>query len=402
MRQSYSNVIIPAIMNRIKDQFPIFKNIPSLVFLDNASTTQKPKLVIDKLIEVYTQYNSNVHRGLYPIAEKVNNEYELAREKIARFINADKSEIVFTSGTTDATNLIAQSLVNSGIISKNPSVLTTELEHHANFLPWQRITKEGLEFTNGRNIDNHQKYDVVAYSIISNVTGEFTDIKNLKKDNLKDSIFIADAAQAIAHTPIDVKQMDVDFLVFSGHKMFGPTGIGVMYAKKELLAKMEPFKVGGGMIDKVTKENSTWSQYPEKFEAGTPPIADAIALGDAVDFINDIGLDNIINTEEELKNYALNLLSKIEGIKIYHSKNPNAGPVISFTIEGIHPHDIAQFLGDKNICVRAGHHCTQILHRDVLKIPASVRVSFSIYNTKEEIDTLVDALKQCKSYYSNY
>lgn len=389
----------------IKKQFPIFTNIPGLVFLDNASTTQKPDIVLEKLNEVYTQYNSNVHRGLYPIADQVNSEYELAREKIAKLINADKEEIIFTSGTTDSTNLIAQSLLFSGIINKNSLVLTTEMEHHANFLPLQRVTEGSLEFArlsnSGLVFDNSKNYDVVAYSIISNVTGAYTDIRDLKKDNLSNAIFIADAAQAISHLKIDVKEMDVDFLVFSGHKMFGPTGIGVVYGKKELLQKMEPYRVGGGMISEVSRKSSSWAKSPYKFEAGTPPIADAIALGTAVDFINQIGITDISEYEQELRVYAYEKLTKVDGIKIYHNINNYSGAVISFTVENVHPHDMAQFLGDSNICVRAGHHCTQILHKEVFEIPASIRASFSIYNTKEEIDLLVDGINNCIKFYKH-
>jgi len=388
----------------LKKHFPIFSKIPELVFLDNASTTQKPQIVLDKLIEVYTQYNSNVHRGLYPIAEKVNMEFDLAREKIAKFINADKDEILFTSGTTDGTNFIAQSLLSSGIISTESKILTTEMEHHANFLPLQRVTKGKLDYAKLHmgelEFNKDTKYDIVAYSIFSNVTGAYTDIKNLKKDILKDSIFIADAAQAVAHSKIDVKEMDVDFLVFSGHKMFGPTGIGVLYGKKSLLEKMEPFKVGGGMIAEVNKSFSTWAKAPDKFEAGTPPIADAIALGVAVDFINSLGFELIEEIEDGLRKYTFSRLSEISGIKIYHNIDKFSGAVISFTVDGIHPHDIAQFLGESNICIRAGHHCTQILHKEVFQIPASVRISLSIYNSKEDIDKTIDELKKCIGFYS--
>ncbi len=393
-------------MTNIKDQFPIFKNIPDLVYLDNAATTQKPSVVIDKLVEVYTQYNSNVHRGLYTIAEKANIEYELAREKVAKLINADKDEIVFTSGTTDATNLIAQSLLLSGMVSDKSKVLTTEFEHHASFLPWQRIAKDNIEYAkqkdNKLEFSKDTQIDVVAYSVISNVTGKYTDINELRQGKLKNALFIADAAQAVAHIPIDVKQMNTDFLVFSGHKMFGPTGIGVLYGKKELLEKMEPFKVGGGMIDKVEKEYSTWTNSPEKFEAGTPAIADAIALGAAVDYIQSITFDHIIDIESKLRIYALEKLKNIPDITIYHSNEENSGSVISFTIKNIHPHDIAQFLGDRNICVRAGHHCTQILHRDVFEIPATVRVSLSIYNTQADVDTLIKAINDCINYFSAF
>ncbi|MBE2280003.1 MAG: cysteine desulfurase [Ignavibacteriaceae bacterium] len=388
----------------LKSQFPIFRNIPGLVFLDNASTTQKPQIVLDKLLDVYTKYNSNVHRGLYPIAVRADEEYDLARKRIARLINADKDEIVFTSGTTDSTNLIAASLLASGIIPEGANILTSEIEHHSNFLPWQNLTNGNLSFAkyeNGNlNYPTEQAFDVVVFTIMSNVTGKYIDIEELRKGELKNAIFIADAAQAIAHVPIDVKKMDVDFLVFSGHKMFGPTGVGIVYGKKELLNKMQPFKLGGGMINKVSKENFTSTTGPQKFEAGTPPIADAIALGEAVNFIEGIGFENIIPHEQNLRRYALNKLSQIKKIKIYHDDNDNSGAVISFTIYGIHPHDIAQYLGDNNICVRAGHHCTQILHKDVLQIPASVRVSMSIYNNENDIDNLIEELNNCIAYYS--
>ncbi len=385
----------------IKSEFPIFENHPDLVFLDNASTTQKPKEVLNKLLEVYTNYNANVHRGLYPIAEKINQEYEDARKKIAKFINADPEEVIFTSGTTDATNLIAESLVRSKLIPLEPKVLTTEAEHHANFLPWQRITDGKLKFlSTAENILN-EEYDVVAYSVVSNVTGQFNEIKELKEHkNLSKALFIADAAQAIAHNRIDVKEMDVDFLVFSGHKMFGPTGIGVLYGKKELLNKMEPFRVGGGMIREVKRTHSSWAELPNKFEAGTPAIADAIALGAAVDFINNLGINNINKHETELTQYALTKLKELNNINIYHNNSLNSGPVISFTIEGVHPHDIAQYLGDKSICVRAGHHCTQILHKEIFEIPASVRLSLSIYNTIEDIDYFIEELKNGIKVYT--
>lgn len=385
----------------IKSEFPIFENHPDLVFLDNASTTQKPKEVLNKLLEVYTNYNANVHRGLYPIAEKINQEYEDARKKIAKFINADPEEVIFTSGTTDATNLIAESLVRSKLIPLEPKVLTTEAEHHANFLPWQRITDGKLKFLSTAENVLNEEYNVVAYSVVSNVTGQFNEIKELKEHkNLSKALFIADAAQAIAHNRIDVKEMDVDFLVFSGHKMFGPTGIGVLYGKKELLNKMEPFRVGGGMIREVKRAHSSWAELPNKFEAGTPAIADAIALGVAVDFIKNLGINNINKDETELTQYALTKLKELNNINIYHNNSLNSGPVISFTIEGVHPHDIAQYLGDKSICVRAGHHCTQILHKEVFEIPASVRLSLSIYNTIEDIDYFIEELKNGIKVYT--
>lgn len=384
----------------IKKEFPIFEKNKELVFLDNASTTQKPRVVLDKLLEVYTTYNSNVHRGLYKIAIEADIQYEMARKKIANLINAEPEEIIFTSGTTDSINLLADSLVRSKIIPHNPSIITSELDHHSNILPWKKIINGNLNFNLNKASAFNYQFDLVAYSIISNVTGRYTNIEDLKEiENYKNAIFVADAAQAVAHMPIDVKEMDVDFLTFSGHKMFGPFGIGVLYGKSDLLKRMEPFKLGGGMIRDVTKTYSSWAPPPYRFEAGTPPIADAIALGTSVDFIEGLGLNNISVYEKKLKDYSLELLRNNNEIKIYHDSNDKAGAVISFTIDGVHPHDIAQFLGDRNICVRAGHHCTQIYHKEVLKIPASLRLSLSVYNTKEDIDRFVDELASSIKYY---
>lgn len=381
-----------------KESFPIFKNNPGLIFLDNASTTQKPDMVIKKVIEFYSLYNSNVHRGLYPIAEKADLEYQNAREKIAKFINADPDEIIFTSGTTEGVNLVANSLLNSGLISGESRIATTKSEHHSSFLPFINIFEKQFDFISLYNPE--KTYDIVIYSLISNVTGAYTDIKRIKKGPLKDALFIADAAQAVAHKKIDVKEMDVDFLVFSGHKMFGPTGIGVLYIKKTLITKLEPSKVGGGMIDSVSTESVTWKKDFSKFEAGTPNIAGAIGLGAAVDFIESVSINEIQTHERELTKYLLESLKKIPGIKLFHEDSIDSGAVVSFTIDKIHPHDIAQFLGEKGICVRAGHHCAQILHKEVFNIPASVRVSLSIYNTKEEVDTLCAELLASIKYFS--
>jgi cysteine desulfurase / selenocysteine lyase len=387
-------------LKEIKKEFPIFTNQSELVFLDNSSTTQKPNIVLNKLIEVYTNYNSNVHRGLYPIAEKINLEFELAREKIAKFINADKSEVIFTSGTTQGINFIAQSFLKSGIINNNSKILTTTKEHHSNFLPFQN---SGATLTIvddlSEAINSNEKFDIVVYSIVSNVTGEVTKLESIKRGNLENALFIADAAQAVGHINVDVKKMNIDVLAFSGHKMFGPTGIGILYVKKSILDKLSPVTLGGGIIKEVKRESVTFTDGVEKFEAGTPSIADAIALGAATDFIQDIGIDNIEKNEQLLKNYLLAELDKLKEVTTYHNRNSTSLGIVSFTVEGVHPHDIAQFLGDRNICVRAGHHCTQILHKEVLQIPASVRVSISIYNTVEDIDKLIAALRECIKYY---
>lgn len=392
---------------KIKNEFEIFKNNPDIVYLDNAATTQKPKTVIGKLIEVYTQYNSNVHRGLYSIAQKVDSEFEKARSKIASFINADIKEIIFTSGATESINDIVTSLVTSNILENQINVLTTELDHHSSFVPWQNITGASLEFATINDegdleFNTSIQYHVVTIPLVSNVTGELFNVKSLKKLNcLKDAIFIIDASQAVAHTKIDVKEIDAEFLVFSGHKMFGPTGIGVLFGKYKLLEKLNPFKFGGGMVNLVTKKSSDFKEIPYKFEAGTPAIAEAIALGASVEFINSIGIEQIEEYENELRDYFLDKISNIKEVRLFHNiKSKSSKSVFSFTINGIHPHDVAQFLADNNICVRAGNHCVQIYHKSTLNIPASVRVSLSIYNTKEDIDKLMDCLMDCVKYYA--
>ncbi len=385
----------------MKELFPIFQNIKDLVYLDNAATTQKPTVVIDALIDFYTRHNANVHRGLYPLSEDATNMYEDARKSLAEFINADSSEIIFTGGTTDSINQIAEDLIRSKIVKENPSVLLTELEHHSNILPWQRISKniKYIEVDSNFELKLNESYrsesfDVVSLALVSNVTGTINDIKKIREMFPK-SLIIVDAAQAMAHMKVDVKDLDVDFLVFSGHKMYGPTGIGVIYAKRELLEKMEPLKVGGGMIREVSKESATWAEIPEKFEAGTPPISEAVALAEAAKFISEIGFDKLTSHEDSLRKYLVSKLQEIEGIQIYHPPiNINAGSVISFSVESVHPHDIAQYLGENNICIRAGHHCTQILHKEILKIPASCRVSFAIYNDTSDIDALIAKLQE--------
>jgi cysteine desulfurase / selenocysteine lyase len=402
-------------ISTIKNQFPIFTNNPGLIYLDNASTSQKPQMVIDAIVDFYTKYNANVHRGIYPLSETATELYEAARLKVANFIKAKPEEVIFTSGTTDGINAIASSLVRSNMISSKPNILLTAIEHHSNILPWQEIENSTIEYipiNNEFEIDidyidqSTTKFDIASLTYVSNVTGTRIDIKKVvqKLRKLNPNIFIIiDAAQAIAHEPIDVRDLDIDFIVFSGHKMYGPTGIGVLYAKKEILEKMEPFRFGGGMIREVQKNKSTWAPVPEKFEAGTPPIAEAIGLAKAVDFLTILNDEagSLQVYENELRIYLYSKLKEIEGIKIYHPPiNKNAGAVISFTIEKIHPHDIAQFLGDNNICLRAGHHCTQILHRDVLEIPASLRVSLAVYNTKEEIDSLIEKLKEAIGIYT--
>lgn len=389
-----------------KSKFPIFRNNPELIYLDSASTTQKPKSVIDSLVSFYSKYNANVHRGLYNIAEKATEEYEKAREEIARFINAESDEIFFVSSATDGINLISSMLQSSGLIDRKPRIILSELEHHSNILPWQRLNPKEIDYlmiSSDFNLASQipdKDYDILSLTHGSNVTGTILPIKQLIDNSDRVKFTVLDATQTVAHRKVDVKSLDVDFLVFSSHKVYGPGGVGVVYGRREILDAVNPFRVGGGMIKEVNRNTATWADLPEKFEAGTPPIGDAIALAEAIRFIKEIGIVNIKNHEEKLRIKLVGELRKIEGINVYHPPlNFEALGVVSFNIDGIHPHDLAQFLGDMNICVRAGHHCTQILHRDVLNIPASVRVSVGIYNNISDIEKLVEGLKKAIKYY---
>jgi len=391
----------------IKDQFPIFTEYPELIFLDNASTTQKPQKVIQSLSDFYTKYNANVHRGLYPISEKATELFEESRVKIAKFINAEPDEIIFTAGTTDGLNALADSLYRSKMISDKPKILISEAEHHSNILPWQRLPDVELEYLEtliegleGLSIPSlRNDYDVISLSAISNVTGQLNPLVEIAGEK-NSGYLVADLAQAVGHTRVDVKALGIDFAVFSGHKMYGPMGIGILWGKREHLQRMQPFRVGGGMIREVTRKGATWSESPNRFEAGTPSVADAYALGAAVDFINSIGFSKIEKHEESLRKYLFTNLKKVEAITIYHPDlNQKASGVVSLSFDKAHPHDIAQFLGDNNICTRAGHHCTQILHREVLHIPASLRISLAIYNSKEDIDKLIEKLKEGMQIY---
>jgi cysteine desulfurase/selenocysteine lyase len=394
------------IFKSIKSQFPIFSNNPGLVYLDSAATTQKPRRVIQKITDYYSKYNANVHRGLYPLSEKSTDLYEEARRRIAKFINADPEEIIFTSSATDGLNAIPTMLSNSRLIDKHPRIVLSELEHHSNIIPWQRINPKSLEylmidsdFALGSTSESKQ-IDIISLTHASNVTGTILGIKEILQRNNNFKFSVLDASQSIAHMKIDVKDLGIDFMVFSSHKIYGPTGVGVLYAKKDILNTLDPFRFGGGMINEVKRESASWADIPEKFEAGTPPIAQAIGLREAIDFVEEIGFEKIRINEQELRIYLIEKLKNISGIRIYHPPlNVDALGIVSFTIDGIHPHDLAQFLGERKICVRAGHHCTQILHREVLNIPASVRVSLGVYNTKDDIEKLIEGIKSAMKYY---
>ena len=385
----------------IKNQFPIFKNNPDLIYFDNASTTQKPQCVIDAMVNFYSYCNANVHRGAYKIAEQATAQFENSRQIIAKFINAKQNEIIFTKGTTESINLIAYSL--ESILKPGDEIIISEMEHHSNIIPWQMLQKNNISIkyapiNNQGEIDIKQLESLITtntklISVIhmSNVLGSINSLDqiiNLAKQN--NILTLIDAAQSISHEKINVQKLDCDFLVFSGHKIMGPTGVGVLYMKAKHADSMEPFLRGGQMIKEVTKNNTTWNDSPWKFEAGTPNIAQVIGLSKSIEYINELGLDNIKSYEQDLLKYLLLSLKKIHDIDILAHHN-SSGPIVSFNIPGCHPYDIAKLLDGKNICIRAGHHCAQIL-MESLKINYTNRVSLFIYNSKKEIDYFIEHL----------
>ena len=391
---------------KIREDFPIFRNNPDLVFLDNASTTQKPQTVINTLSHYYENYNSNIHRGIYQIAEKATAAYEKTRDKVTEFIGAgDRRSIVFTKGTTESINLVANSWGGQNL-NPGDEVLITEMEHHSNIIPWQLICERtGAKLTyipinddGTLDLSNPEKHFTNKTKIVcvihqSNVFGTVNPItKIVKLAHEVGALVLVDGAQSTPHHRVNVSELNCDFFAFSGHKMMGPTGVGVLYAKPELLEAMNPFLGGGEMIRKVTLEGSTWNDIPWKFEAGTPNIAQVIGLGSAIDYINKIGWDTITNYENKLLIYAQDKLQSILGINIYGSAK-NKGAVISFNLENIHPHDVAHILDTYGIAIRAGHHCAQPIMKK-LNVAATNRASFYLYNTLEEIDKLSEGLQK--------
>nr|WP_309100274.1 cysteine desulfurase [Fredinandcohnia onubensis] len=399
----------------IRSMFPILDqevNGKPLVYLDSAATSQKPVTVIETLDRYYREYNSNVHRGVHTLGTKATDAYENAREKVRKFINASSiQEVIFTRGTTTAINTIAASYGRDNL-SEGDEIVITYMEHHANIIPWQQIAKRtgaklkyiplqedgSIDLKDVEEIVTNQT-KIVSVMMVSNVLGAINPIKVIAEiAHRNGAVMVVDGAQAAPHLKIDVKDLDCDFLAFSGHKMCGPTGIGVLYGKKALLEKMEPVETGGEMIDFVDLYESTWKELPWKLEAGTPIIAGAIGLGAAIDFLEDIGLDNILAHEHKLAAHAIERMSQVEGLTIYGPKH-RAG-VVTFNIEDVHPHDVATVLDAEGIAVRAGHHCAQPLMK-WLKVSATARASFYLYNTEEEIDKLVEGLIKTKEYFSN-
>ncbi len=397
-------------MKNIKSQFSIFQKHPDLVYLDSAASTQTPQVVLDAMDEYYNEYRANIHRGLYDLSARATEKYEEAREKVAAFIGAERNEIIFTSGTTHGLNFLARSLCKD--LKTGDNIVLTSYEHHANLVPWQEYAREkGIEL---RFIELNENYEldinsakqlidkntkVVSFSLISNVLGTITIASIPEIFEYAQSvgaITVLDAAQAVGHMGVDVKVIACDFFVFSGHKMYGPTGIGVLYGKKERLETLEPFFYGGDMIREVTYEKSSWADIPERFEGGTPNIAGAIGLAAAVNFIESIGILNIIDHEVHLQEKLFEELKKIDGLKIIGPGfgEPRIG-VVSFTLDGIHPHDIAEILNRDKVCIRAGHHCAMPLMKH-MGLPGTARVSLGIYNTIEDIEKCVAAIQKVK------
>lgn len=393
---------------KIKTDFPIFIDQPELVYLDSTATSLKPQQVIDKENEYYTKYTANIFRGIYKISEKATAEYEAVREKVAHFIGAKNAqEIVFTRNTTESINLIVHGLEHD--ISPDHEILVSIAEHHANFVPWQQVVKSKVQFkianltTDGKlnEIDLLDKVNkhtsVVALFHVSNVLGTINPLKEIvakiKKKNPK-CIVVVDGAQAIPHLEVNVVDLGCDFYAFSSHKMLGPTGVGVLWGKYELLEQMQPYQMGGEMIESVYLDHTNFKKPPHKFEAGTPHIAGVIGMGAAIDYLQNLGMKNIRNHEIEITGYAIERLKKIEGLKIFGPQNPDQrGGVVAFTMRAAHAHDIAQILDSNNICIRSGHHCAMPLHL-YLKINSTARASFYVYSTKNDVDKLIEGLEK--------
>ena len=398
-----------------KSDFPIFQN-RDITYLDSGATTQKPSYVIEKIEEFYKNMNANPHRGAYGLSIEATTAYEETRKKIADFIGAKSpEEIIFSKNASESLNLIAYSYGLNNL-KENDEVVLSIMEHHSNLVPWQYVTKKTNSILKYMYINDEFELSkeeieskitsntkIVAITHVSNVLGTINNVKEIiKYAHKKGAIVVVDGSQSIPHMKIDVKDLDADFFVFSGHKMFAPLGIGVLYGKKEILNKMNPFLMGGDMIEYVYEQETTFAPLPNKFEAGTQNVEGVIGLGAAIDYIQKIGYENIEKIESELVAYAREELQKLEFIKLYMPKDPNHhSSVVSFNIENVHPHDVASILDSNNVCVRSGNHCAQPLLR-FLGIDSTCRASFSIYNTKQDIDTLVFSLKKAYNIFEKY
>ena len=402
-------------IEQIKKDFPILEN-REIAYLDSGATTQKPKQVIKAVEEFYEKYNANPHRGAYTLSMEATEKYEETRTKIAKFINAKhREEIVFSKNATESLNLIAYSYGMDNL-KKDDEVVISIMEHHSNLVPWQKVTKatdsrlnymyinEDFELSD-EEIESKitDKTKIVGITHVSNVLGTINNVKKIiKYAHKKGAIVIVDASQSIPHMKIDVQDLDADFLVFSGHKMLAPLGIGVLYGKREILNKMNPFLMGGDMIEYVYEQETTFAPLPNKFEAGTQNVEGVIGLGAAIDYIENLGYDKIQEIEKEVVSYARQELSKLDYLTLYLTPNEeNHSGVISFNINGVHPHDVASILDSEGVCVRSGNHCAQPLMR-FLGIDSTCRASFYFYNTKEDVDRLVKALNKAYNMFKKY
>ena len=403
------------IISNIKKEFPIFdEKIQNndLVYLDSANSSQKPKIVIDRINEFYTKQFSNVGRSVHYLAVAATNLYEGTRSSVQKYINAkDKNEIVFTKGATEALNLVANTL-GQNFLQEGDEVLITELEHHSNYVPWHFLRKSKNIKINFAEINKEgeitleeiekkltPKTKVISITHLSNVTGAILPIKEITElARPKNIVVVVDGCQGAPHLKLDMQDLDCDFYAISCHKMYGPTGLGVLYGKKKLLEELPPYQGGGGMIKEVKKDMISYGDLPNKYEAGTMATAQVIAFDQSIKFLESVGIDNVMKHEAELVEYGQELLQKNNSVKLIGSPKDKGG-VLSFTIEGIHPHDIATILDEDGVAIRAGHHCCQILH-DKLNIPASARASVGIYNTKDDLDKLNDSINNCKKIFN--
>ena len=400
----------------MKKDFPIFnrdvRRGTRLVYLDSTATSQKPQVVIDAMQQYYTMNNANIHRGIHQLAEEATTMYELAREKIAKFINARNSkEVIYTRNTTESINLVAQTWGRK-FLQAGDVIVLTEMEHHSNLVPWQMLAEEKniiLEFipvleTGELDLVEYEKIldrnpKLVAFTHMSNVLGTINPAKEMvSKAHAVGSKVLIDGAQSVPHFAVDVRDLDADFYAFSAHKMLGPTGIGILYGKEKILNEIPPFLGGGDMIKKVMLRSFKPNDLPHKFEAGTPAIAEAVGFGAAIDYLTSVGMDEIFAHEKEITNYALNKLKDVENLKIFGQNIANRGGVISFELGSIHPHDVAQVLDHYGIAVRAGHHCAMPLH-EKFGIPATSRASFYLYNNFEDVDLLVIGLQHVNEMF---
>lgn len=403
----------------LREDFPILSRTvrdgKRLVYLDSGATSQRPKQVIDAEVEFLTHHNAPVHRGAYEIAEEATDAYEDAREAIAGFIGADYDELVFTKNATEALNTVAFVLGDDRAgqyqVGEGDEIVITELEHHANLVPWQELARRtGASLRwygvteDGRidmdSLELSEKTKVVAFTHQSNVTGAVTDVKEMvRRAREVGALVVLDACQSVPHMPVDVKDLDVDFLAFSGHKMLGPNGVGALYARRELLEALPPFLTGGSMIEVVTMEKTTFAAHPQRFEAGTMMTSQVVGLGAAVKYLDAIGMDKVAAHEHRLTALALEKLQEIDGVTIIGPTTPEQrGSAVSFKVEGIHPHDLGQVLDDQGVCIRVGHHCAWPIHQ-ILNAQSTARASFYIYNTEEDVQALADAVRHAQKFF---